>query len=219
MISFIILTNLFIGWRSSLAHPSSVPARWHSEQCHPRPDECFNTTFPDKYDRRIIFITLRDPIDRFVSTNQWTLSKPFRGKEINERHQEVYNRYQPNPTASIAESLCTIQKDTIQLHQQVIDDIQQLQHWFTIEHWLGETFYPRVYDWREHSSRLYPLVSERGYDLIAQEDTAILQVSDRTDVHQPFFRDAEDFELRKKKIKFCLEEFWKLKKIIFILEI
>lgn len=80
-----------------------------------------------------------------------------------------------------------------------MDDIQQLQHWFTIEHWLGETFYPRVYDWREHSSRLYPLVSERGYDLIAQEDTAILQVADRTDIHQPLFGDAEDFELRKKK--------------------
>jgi hypothetical protein len=165
------------------------------EQCHPRPEVCFNETYPDKYDQRIIFLTIRDPIDRFVSTNQWTLSKPLRGSDIKMEHLKIYDKYQPNPTATIAEQLCKIEGGRIRLDPKVIDDIHNLQHWWTIDQWLGET-YPQVYDWKKHSSRLFPIVSERGFDLTAQEDTAILQVADQK---PNLFGNAEEFEQRKRK--------------------
>lgn len=127
----------------------------------------------------------------------------MRDREINPEHLAIYAKYQPTPTASLAEALCNIVNDDgnnntqrIQLNATVVEDVQNLQHWWTIEQWLGETTHPTVYDWRRHASRLYPIVSERGFDLTAQEDTAVLQVAN---LQPSLFGDAQDFELRKKK--------------------
>ena len=193
---------LHIGKAAGGTFNHRVRAQWNLfiEQCHPRP--C-NKVLRKPDNRRDIFITLRDPIDRFLSAFYWraymvchpdeTQRKwdgPPRGckaKRYPEEARILYHTY--NLSASqLAEDLCST-SDAVRTKAQA--SLSRIEHarW-SVENWLD-------FDWKQHSNSTYPLVVENGCGSFEdQVDTAIRWLYNRTQ-----FESLESFQKRYSFLK------------------
>ena len=164
--------------------------------CHPDPGPCLDH---EKFDpANGVIISLRDPIDRFVSSFYWRLHITC-GKndtrQINNGATRDTQKYckRPNPgegwifiqyngNASLfAESLCS---SNATLRQEAREGIQRIQHAnMALHKFLNFTWKPQ---------HLFPIVTERGVaDLESQIDASLQWLYDRDP-----FEDADSFQNR-----------------------
>lgn len=159
------------------------------EQCHPAP--C-NDILRKPDNQRYLFVTLRDPIDRFVSAFYWRAfmvchpdetkrlwDGPPRGCKANRYKKEakiLYLEYNLN-ASRLAQDLCSHDVDVRTNAESALR---------TIEHakWSIHDFLD--FDWRRHAQRLYPLVVERGIDSFEnQTDAAVHWLHKQTQFEPP----------------------------------
>jgi hypothetical protein len=178
---------------------------WHLDatQCHP--DPCFsNSTKTSKTESSsnltqtempLVFVTLRDPVDRFVSAFYWRIFRlcEVSGLSLAEcvrppataKHQKLiklmFDRYEQS-ASRLAEDLCTDNLKTATAARRAVEQIPHAQH--SIHDWMAYTWQPE---------RVYPLVMEpEARALEDQFDSAVVWLYET----QPFESEA-DFSKRR----------------------
>jgi hypothetical protein len=160
----------------------------HYNQCHPNPTECFDENKNITTSRQYRFITIRDPIDRYVASFEWMLATRCEDgqterckKSFKPWVQEVYDKYDEDPSR-LGEALCDPQNG-YKLNQSVIDnDLVNLHHLKAenfIHIWLGE-HRKEQFDWTKRPKYVYPIVVEKPFDLIRQVDDALYHLAHET---------------------------------------
>jgi hypothetical protein len=178
----------------------------HYEQCHPNPTECFEEDKDIPTDQQYRFLTIRDPIDRYVASFEFGLSTVCQPGEtekcrpsLTEREARVYDLYHENPSL-LGEALCDPEAGYA-LNQTVIEnDLVQLKHLKAdnmIHRWLGEHV-KELYDWRKSPEFIYPLVVEKPYDVVRMVDEAVYDLADITKGKLP----SESNKIRKDPIMY-----------------
>ena len=173
--------------------------------CHPRPCRPQQQQISKSSSNGII-ITLRDPIDRFVSSFYWRLlvvcdynDKRRRNKAAAHNPQRYCNRplhgerkvmeYYHRDASRFAERLCTADATTNQTERTLaMQNLQSMEHAkYTLhDHWLNKN----VVSWSPEN--LFPIVTESNLtDIERQTDQAIQWLHDRT-----HFESSSDFRQR-----------------------
>jgi len=176
--------------------------------CHPLP--CINQT----RDAESVFITIRDPVERFVSAFNWRsllICNDFnetrqRGRSranypmeyCDERVEEkeiIHHKYKKNVN-NLAMALCQQHH-----HKEAITDVDKISHAkYSLSDWLQPS---KIWHNSEGESKLLPLVLESGYDFKNQIDESIRFVFSHN-------YDAEALEKKENKYKNKLEQKSKL---------
>jgi len=162
--------------------------------CHPRP--CGNQAKLKPSKKPLNIVTLRDPVDRFISAFYWRshiLCHPEKDKRVGPPSQEchsdrgggqmkeakiIYFRYRLNASL-LAEDLCSVDAEKASTAVASLNTIGHAQ--YNINDWLK-------FNW--HADRLYPLVIEGG-NFEAQVDMAVHWL-----YHQEKFENSSMFENR-----------------------
>ena len=138
---------------------------WGLKWCHPWP-----CPFADS---KAALITIRDPIDRFVSAFYWrclVLCGPNDKRQVGpvnscvtslKEHAILHEKYHANVN-EIAEALCSTDAATADKARRHIRMIGHAQ--YSIKDWLGD-------DWKR--TMLRAIVNERNFDLDTQVDAAM----------------------------------------------
>ena len=210
------------------------------KECHQTAQRCFGSRkgFPNSsvWNHGLVFVTIRDPIERFISAFNWHVGTECRDDKETEsrtvadppilavRHPDQYCRRRqawhinsPNsPTGpkfqgivdKMASDLCTttttddgerlVVDETSNAYSAMTKSINHLKN-CTISSFLGETDnYSEVYNWKDNTRRLVPVVMEPGWDLEEITHETIFSISniEKEVVASNIFRDDPDFTNR-----------------------
>lgn len=167
-------------------------------QCHPRPcsqQAKWNNT-ADNGEHPFLFISLRDPVDRFVSAFYWrtlVLCHPEKSKrrtlakgetckadrenasKYKDELETLFYRYHENATA-LAVDLCSTNQTKAEIARSSVDTIYHAKYRFI--DWLN-------FDW--NPDRVYPLVLEPGGD----------KMEDQVDASMRWFFQQANFQKRR----------------------
>jgi hypothetical protein len=148
-------------------------------RCHPNPTPCFEEDVNITTDRQYRFITIRDPIDRYVAAFEWTLAiacvpgQTTFCRKMRPYLKRIYDKYNEDPSL-LGEALCD-PDDGYKLNATIVEedfvDLKHLKADNVIYRWLGE-HRKEQYDWRSLGKYLYPLVVEKPFDIIRMVDEA-----------------------------------------------
>jgi hypothetical protein len=149
--------------------------RLDATQCHPSP--CFsNTTTTTTTDTPLVFVTLRDPVDRFVSAFYWRIfrlceesglsvgdcARPPKTAQHQELVKLLFDRYEKN-ASRLAEDLCSTDAEAAAVARKAVQQIPHAQ--YSIHDWMAYAWQPE---------QVYPLVMEAGaQELEEQFDSAV----------------------------------------------
>jgi len=187
-------------------HPLPCPSvfRLSTAKMHTRNPNSRKQHLPPLVTLKSILITIRDPIDRFVSAVNWRLTELCDPRGDNrtvhqqpwdspdercnlqsllsspKERQVLFFKYQGN-VSLLAEALCT---------EEGKKDRMLILHTNSIQEWLTRT------TWETSRNKLLPVVQERGFDFHDQLDQAIEWVQ-----QQQQLESTADFAMRKKEAK------------------
>jgi len=197
-----------------------IAVNMHWETPSRRLKHNYGTTF------KVIFIDLRDPVDRFVSAFYWRQlvhcdpegdeREPGTGRAAN-RHPDTHCTNEPDIEYSdremrvlyydynrdaneLASALCS---DDAAKSRRAELDMEEIGHTkLSITDWIG-----RNNDFELYDGLAYPIVMEEPYDILAQVDEGLQWAYNKTR-----FEGSSAFQRRKAKVaaKSCLERKRKL---------
>ena len=176
----------------SFNHRTRAQLRLFIEQCHPAP--CHNLLRRpnnDNNNKRHILVTLRDPVDRFLSAFYWRIYMLCHPNPVEQQQQHgpplgckvrpaeariLFYTYQQN-ASKLAEDLCSPLQP---VRTKARASLRKIEHakW-SIQNWLD-------FDWKSQADHIFPLVVEHG--IIADS------YSDQTDAALHWLRNRTHFE-------------------------
>ena len=200
------------------------------QECHGSAKHCFNDPeegYVDGWDERLLFLTIRDPIERFVSAFNWDVKQTCQttnetrtkvtGGNLSvlypDKYCKVKDHYNPRrrPTGpmfqssaeKMAQDLCKDDPGTGDLAVNTDSTAYKVMS-RRLPHVRGCTLssylgeeFPDTYNWKDNTDRLIPVVMEKGYDLVAASKYSILYASKIRNITTNVFYEDLTFPARR----------------------